>query len=134
MIMRADRSKLTLLVVLIALNSILCATAKAQAVWDGGGADDFWMTPANWIGDVAPVAGAALQFAGPTRLGPTNNFAADTAFAGITFNAGAGSFALGGNGITLSGSITNGSSVLQTVNLPIKLSTNLTFEIGRAHV
>ena len=128
--MRTDLSKLTLLMVLIALNSIFCRTAQAQAVWDGGGADDFWMTPANWIGDAAPVAGAALQFAGPTRLAPNNNFAADTAFAGITFNAGAGSFALGGNGITLSGNITNSSSVLETISLPIKLSTNLTFNAG----
>ncbi len=50
-------------------NSILCVSAltvllagassvrAADVYWDGGGADDLWDTPANWVGDVLPGAG-----------------------------------------------------------------------------
>jgi hypothetical protein len=45
--------------------------------WNGGGGNDNWTTGANW--SVTPVAGNALTFGGTTRLGPVNDFAAETA-------------------------------------------------------
>jgi autotransporter-associated beta strand protein len=102
-----------------------CFTASASInIWDGGGADSFFMTAANWVPDLAPAANDSLVFAGSTRLAAGNNFAAGTPFGGITFDSSAGSFTLGGNAITLpsTAGITNSSSNIQTVNLPLSLA------------
>jgi autotransporter-associated beta strand protein len=99
--------------------------------WVGGGADGNWQTAANW--NTAPTAGHILSFATTTRLSNTNNFPANTSFGGLMFNAGAGSFTLGGNGITLTGDIANNVAYPQTVTLPVALSAgahNLTANTG----
>jgi autotransporter-associated beta strand protein len=88
--------------------------------WSGGGADGNWQTAANW--NTAATAGHTLVFAGTTRLSNTNNFPANTSFGSVMFNAGAGSFTLGGNAITLTGNIANNGAYPQTVNLPVALS------------
>ena len=108
------------------------AARAANKTWDGGsGVDSAWLTAANWDLDAAPVSNDALIFAGATRLGPVNDFAANGLFNGITFNAGAGAFTLSGNAITLTtgltgaagavtgGNATNNSTSTETVNLPV---------------
>ena len=48
-----------------------------NGTWDGAGADNNWMTAANWaVGSIntPPVTGDALIFGGATRLTPSNNF------------------------------------------------------------
>lgn len=94
-------------------------------VWDGGGADDNWQTAANWIGDVAPLPGASLVFAGNVRTTPVNDFPVDTAFASISFASGAGNFTLSGNAVTLTGgSLANAvASGTMTCALPLTFST-----------
>jgi hypothetical protein len=53
-------------------------------VWDGGGTDDLWTTPANWIGDVAPQPGDDLEFPAATaQLTATNDFPNATRFNSI---------------------------------------------------
>ena len=112
----------------------------ANKTWDGAGADDNWLTGANWDLDTAPTSNDALFFAGVTRVTPSNNFAAGSLFNGITFNAGADPFTLSGNAITLSpgiaagggtvtgGNVTNNSTNAQTVNVPLTLAAgNHTF-------
>jgi autotransporter-associated beta strand protein len=83
---------------------------------------------------VAPVAGDALVFTGTDNLASQNDFAAGTAFLGLTFNATAGAFNLSGNSIVLNrplqpagtavagGNITNSSTNAQTVGIPVALS------------
>ncbi len=102
------------------------ASASAQSVWDGGGANDNWNTADNWDGNVAPVASTTtdLQFDGTTRLTAVNNYTtnASAVFRSITFNSGAGAFTLSGNAIgTVSSvvnyAITNNSSRTQTFNI-----------------
>jgi fibronectin-binding autotransporter adhesin len=107
----------------------------ANKTWDGGGANDNWLTGANWDLDIAPALNDALFFGGTTRLTPVNNFAAGSLFNGLNFNVGAGTFTLSGNGITLArglagtngtvigGNITNSSTNAQTISAPINLST-----------
>jgi autotransporter-associated beta strand protein len=90
--------------------------AHAANIWDGGGVDNNWNTAANWDNDTVPTSGAALTFAGSTRLTPNNDLSSFTV-AGFTFSSGAGAFTIGGNDITLTGSITNSSTSTQTVNL-----------------
>jgi autotransporter-associated beta strand protein len=99
---------------------------RAGRTWTGGGADNLWTTAANWAGATAPVAGNALFFGGTTRLATENNFTADTSFAGITFNSGAGAFVLSGNRITLDGNLTNNSASVQTVQLDMILDSTRT--------
>jgi Tfp pilus assembly protein PilZ len=59
-------------------------------VWDGGGGDDKWTTPANWVGDLKPSPGDELIFpAGAARMNNENDFPAGMQF---------GSIAVYGNG------------------------------------
>ena len=100
----------------------------AIKTWTGGsGGSNNWSSSNNWGGTGAPAAGDSLFFGGSTRLTNTNDLTADTSFAGITFNSGAGAFTLGGNRITLGGDVTNSSTNLQTINLAMILSANRTF-------
>ncbi len=102
--------------------------AADDRTWDGGGGDSNWNTPANWDGNLtSPSADDALFFGGTLRVSNTNNLAADTSFAGITFNSGAGAFTLAGNRITLGGDVVNHDDSLQTINLPMILSATRTF-------
>lgn len=89
-------------------------------VWTGLNATDAkWSRTDNWDLGRAPTTDDALFFAGTTRLSTTNDIAADTSFASITFNSGAGAFTLAGNRITLTGAITNNASNAQTISLNI---------------
>ncbi len=89
--------------------------------WDGGGgADNNWMTAANWEYDVAPVAGDQLIFAGATQTSTTNNFPAGTVFDSITFSN--GGFTLTGNSVKLNpanGVAIDNVSGQNQINLPI---------------
>ena len=106
----------------------LCLTAgitsafAADKTWDGGGDGSSWSgSPANWNLDTDPVANDSLFFGGTLGLTPFNNFAADTDFAGITFNAGADPFTITGAEIDLAANsgITNNSANVQTISANI---------------
>src|SRR5688572_30430786 len=71
--------------------------SAAIKTWDGGGADNNWLTGANWDFDIAPATNDLLSFGGNLRTAPVNNFAGGTLFNAITFNPGASSFVLSGN-------------------------------------
>lgn len=87
----------------------------ATKTWSGGSsANSSWMTAANWLGG-APGGGETLVFTGNTRLNTTNNFSGGTGWAGITFDANAGSFNVQGNGIFLQGDIINASGTIQNL-------------------
>lgn len=103
---------------------LLSQTAFADNTWDGGGTDGNWSTLANWGADTAPNYANALVFAGTNNL--TTNNDATASVAAITFNSGADPFTLNGNSVTLGGNITNNSTNLQTINLPLVLSGNRT--------
>jgi autotransporter-associated beta strand protein len=93
----------------------------AIKTWNGGGGSNNWSSSNNWGGTGAPAAGDSLFFGGSTRLAPNNDLTANTSFAGITFNAAAGAFTLGGNSITLGGNVTNNSAATETINNAITL-------------
>ena len=50
----------------------LTAIGPATSTWDGGGPDNLWTTPANWVGDVAPQPGNVILF--QDMPGPRTNF------------------------------------------------------------
>ena len=98
-------------------------------IWTGFGADNNWSTAGNW--NSAPVFPTALTFAGSTQL-TNNNDNTGITVDGITFDAAAGAFVLGGNDITLSGNLGfNGNPatpVTQTINLNMAWSTDVTID------
>ncbi len=59
------------------LFTVICLFAvngiAAVKTWDGGGADNNWGTAANWLNDVAPVAGDDLIFPVNAAKFSTNN-------------------------------------------------------------
>ncbi|WP_217699031.1 beta strand repeat-containing protein [Prosthecobacter debontii] len=121
---------------LVVSASLLSGAQRGQAVeatWSGGGANDNWSTGLNW-GGAAPVAGDSLLFSGSTRLGPVNDFTADTNFAGITFASGAGAFTVTGNRITLGGNVTNNASSAQILNLALILDATRTFDAASGNL
>ncbi|WZO99892.1 Ig-like domain repeat protein [Isosphaeraceae bacterium EP7] len=112
---------------------ILTVTAVTMPTftWDGGDADDsLWSSPDNWLGDVAPTAGANLTFpAGASRLANVNDFSAGSGFHSITI-AGAG-YSIHGNSIGLDGGITTSyASGNSTFAIETTLLANLTFDLG----
>ena len=91
-------------------------------IWDGGGGNDNWTTGVNWVGDVAPLAGATLIFpSGAARLTNVNDFPAGTAFQDIIFNA--GGYTISGNSINLTGALFgNNTTLINTLTFPMVLS------------
>ena len=102
----------------LALAGGITSVSAADKTWDGGGDGVNWSaSPANWVGDSAPVANDSLFFDGSVGLAPNNDFAAATVFTNITFNSGAGAFVMTGNEINLAGGVTNFSPNLQTLGM-----------------
>jgi autotransporter-associated beta strand protein len=99
---------------------------EPMAVWNGGGTNGNWSMPANWSG-TALAPNDTLVFGGTSQLASNNDIAAGAQYTGITFNAGAGAFVIGGNAINLSGNIVNNSTNVQTININLALQENTTF-------
>jgi autotransporter-associated beta strand protein len=108
-------------------------TPISGATWNGSGSTSNWSTSANW-GSTTLTPNAPLVFAGTTGLTPNNDSAAGTAYAGITFNAGAGAFVIAGNAIDLVGDIVNNSTNLQTINLSLALQQNTNFNASSGNL
>src|SRR5262245_46666158 len=97
---------------------------------DGGGVspDNHWTTSANWVGDVAPPPGPALEFpAAAAQLANVNDFPAGTAFGVLNFTG--SNYVIAGNRITLSGGIgvTLPSGDGPHIGLDLTLATPATF-------
>ncbi|MGD0384150.1 MAG: hypothetical protein ABSA77_11550 [Thermoguttaceae bacterium] len=73
--------------------------------WGGGSlVNNLWSTPANWDGNVAPLAGDNLVFpSGAKQLESVNDYPSTTVFGSITVSGSGYSFS---NGITTSTSVT----------------------------
>ncbi len=82
------------------------AAHAATRTWDGGGTNNAWTNPTNWMGDVAPLAGDDLVFpAGAARLSHSNNFTGGTVFHSILFTG--TNYIVSGNSLTLTAGISN---------------------------
>ncbi len=128
--------RLTFVAMIAALVGLTHSASAAIVTWDGGGADANWMTPANWVGDVAPVAGDSLVFDGGVQTTNTNNFPVGTNFAGISIPATAGPFILNTTTATinLSGDVINSRpSGTTTINPPLALQNNVNYEVTAAN-
>jgi autotransporter-associated beta strand protein len=116
---------------------LLAPAALAGNLWDGGGSAVAglwnWSDNNNWDSNTPPVYGTLLTFGGSTGL-TSNNNGATGSIAGITFNNTAGAFTLSGSSVTLGGNITNSSSSLQTINLPLVLDAQRQINIANGDI
>jgi hypothetical protein len=115
---------------LFALALSAASVSKAATfTWDGGGVDDNWSTAANWSTDVAPSndGTAAIVFSGATPP-LTSSVNANWDVSGLSFDAIAGAFTVGGNQLTIeAGGVTNNSAIAQTINNPIVMGAAQTW-------
>ncbi|MEO6391640.1 MAG: VCBS repeat-containing protein [Pyrinomonadaceae bacterium] len=109
----------------------LSQSAKAATkTWDGGGANGNWNTAANWVGDIAPVAGDDLVFPdGVTQFTTSNNFFLFTSFHSLSVTG--GSYTFGGNPFTLTTALTVNSGT-QAINTFLTLGgpVTITCDVG----
>ncbi len=107
--------------------SLQVVSGVSTGLWTGDGANYNWSTAGNWNQSAVPIFPIGLTFAGSTRLVNSNDLSGITA-SSITFDAAAGAFTLGGNGITLNGNISfNGNPatpVTQTVDLSVAFNAS----------
>ena len=102
----------------------------ATFLWDGGGGNNNWATPANWVGDVAPPTdgSASLDFgaAGAARRASVNNYPAGSLFENLFFS-GTG-YTLDGNPLLLNDDIyvTSTGDGTNTVNLEVTMTEGAT--------
>ncbi|MEQ1527770.1 MAG: hypothetical protein ABL925_00530 [Methylococcales bacterium] len=106
-------------------------TQAALRIWDGNGDNSNWGFTSlsgntNWTADSLsplPVSGDNLMFVGSANLF-TNNDLSGLSIAGINYTPDSGAFMLGGNAITHTGNIVNGSSYTQTILMPIVIGVD----------
>jgi alpha-D-xyloside xylohydrolase len=98
--------------------------------WTGAGGNGNWSAATNW--SVAPQSGSNLVFAGTTQTATTNDSLSDVG--GITFNNTAGSFVLSGNGLLISGGITNYSASPQLITLNLTLGASQQFNAATGNL
>lgn len=103
---------------------------SAVRTWDGGGANANWNTPANWVGDVAPIANDDLVFPAAAAQFTTNNNFTGTTFNSLTFEG--GNYTVNGSAITLRGLTVNGGT--QAINTAINLSGSPVFTAAQGVV
>lgn len=111
------------------------SSAHAQNSWDGGGTDNNWTTPGNWLGDLTPAndGTANLAFTGTIRLAPIVDAA--WSISSLRFNAGSGAFLLSGTTLTLgSGGVLNASGTVQTINTGVLLAAAQTWTATTANL
>jgi hypothetical protein len=96
-------------------------------VWDGGGANNLWSIPENWVGDVAPTEGDDLEFpAGAAQLANVNDFSDGTTINSLRLSG--DGYRLQGARIALNAGISaTHSSGINELALPLTLNTNQTF-------
>jgi fibronectin-binding autotransporter adhesin len=121
---------------LILLIDMIAASAGFAAVgtdtWSGAGAATAttgWTAPGNWAAGSAnptPNAGDTLVFIGSSGLTNGDDIAGALSIGGLTFGSSAGAFILGATSgdsiaLTTTATITDNSSVSETINLPMAL-------------
>jgi hypothetical protein len=101
--------------------------APAVATWDGGGANNLWSNPANWVGDIAPHPGDDLVFGTALQTTAVNDFATGTAFHSLQFSN--QPYQVTGNAITLAAGIDATLGAGLALNLDITLSASQNFAV-----
>lgn len=110
-------------------NDVSLVVAPSTRTWDGGGANNLWTNPANWLGDVAPIPGDILVFpAVASQYNTLNDFPEATAFEKYLLS-GAG-YRLNGNHVFLQKGITQAVPGSNEVQQRITLGQDQTWQVA----
>jgi len=100
-----------------------------NSIWPTGAGS--WATASDWQGGNLPISGNNLIFDGPGGAMNNNLSAVSTGTGTVGYmlfsNTASGSYTLSGNAVTLSAGITNASSSLQTIDIPLTLTMDEDF-------
>ncbi len=137
--------RLGLATLLGAATSVLLAPVPRAAanLWTGNSATSGnWSDAANWGPDGAPVSSndTALVFTGSSRLTNTQDLASPFILNSLTFDANAGVFVIGGNGLdfrtnaagTTTPTLNQDSTATQTLGMAVTLTNNLAVNVSAA--
>jgi fibronectin-binding autotransporter adhesin len=117
------------------LSSVALTVLPAIETWTGLGSPNTWVTGANWVSGLGPIAGDLLNFAGSIQ---TNvNMETNYTIGSLTFSNNAGSFNLTNNGantLTLNGSVTNNSASPQIFSVPINVTAVQNFNAAAGNL
>jgi len=131
---------------LLLIVTILLPVPLPAATITWSGATNGWGTNTNWVGSVLPASGDSLIFdvAGAGGLSLYNNLTSSVFnLSGITFTANAGAYVIGGstpatvntgNSFVLTGSVTNSSTSLETINAPFSMTAVQTFNASAGNI
>ena len=93
-------------------------------VWNGGASpDNTWVNGTNWAGGVSPLSGDLVTFAGTVQTTP--NMMNSYVIGSLAFSNNAGAFNITNNGagtLNLTGGVTNNSTNVETVSVPVAMS------------
>ena len=107
----------------------VASSNAATRTWDGGGANTNWSTAANWVDDIAPVAGDDLVFPVTAAQFTANcNFFFFTNFNSIHIEG--GSYTISGNPFSTTAGITVDAGT-QAINTAVRLNAAQTFLVGQ---
>ena len=114
--------------------------ATSSLAWGGGLGNGSWAaydatnaTKANWGGNITPINGDTLVFAGTTQTNTTNDVTSLLANA-VVFSNNAGTFTISGNTLTVSNGITNLSANGQTFSNQVTLGAAQTFNASAGNL
>jgi autotransporter-associated beta strand protein len=119
---------------LAASSNLVISVVAENEVWNGGAGDNKWTSGANWVTGAQPLTNDYVTFAGTTQL--TANMDASFTISSLTFSNDAGSFAItnANSTLTLAGGLTNNSTSVQTVDVPVALSGSQTINAASGNV
>lgn len=104
----------------------------AGGIWSGqGGGDANWSSATNWRNGTQPVSGESMIFAGSLPASLVSEMDGDYSISSLSFDSTAGAFTItdssASHALSLSGGITNQSANIQTIDVPLVLSTSQSF-------
>ncbi|MDZ4658739.1 MAG: hypothetical protein SH868_14280 [Bythopirellula sp.] len=119
----------------LAVVALTCASVSAGTIWDGGGANDYWTTGANWNGlksqQVAPPNNGTADIVLPAINGLVQTPLVNVPYSikSLRFDNGNGRFVvLCDQELTIgAGGVTNNDTDMQSVIGPMKLAANQTW-------
>ncbi len=107
-------------------------SVSSPFVWTGGGSDGDWLTAANWAGNVLPLAGSDLYFAGTPSENGCSDDRTRVSFRSIEFGA-AGFTITGAGDLTLTGGITVDAGVSDaTISMNVAADSPITIDVADA--
>jgi len=118
-----------------AVGSTYVTIVPGTEIWTGVGSDTNWSTAGNWINNQPPLDSDNVLFAGLTQI--TNNMDAGYNLGAVSFSTNAGAFLLASANnypLTLSTGITNQSTNVQTLAMPVVLNAPQTLNAAAGNL